>query len=269
MRQSVLFLSAKVCFFPGKADEKIIKAFIIILSFVFAVSLFCEFPLGITFLPPVLFGIFCWRQIEKAKKDLRRLRMFVAILTGFLPGVTLGIWFNDFIMCENTEKIVEEAEEMAKVVEEVKEKEYTPLIAAIRDGDKIAVEKLAKTGVNVVDVVNEIKMPPLMVAVLNGDAEIVNILIKAGADVNFRFDDGSTAIGIAVADNNFEIAEMLAYAGADMVTRYDASLWAQVWFGGALKGRIDFRVFKLLWKKKHRFSSKGQRFRNVCSIRSV
>ena len=161
-----------------------------------------------------------------------------------MAALTLGIWSDDSIVFKNTEKNVEEVKE---VVEEVKDNQHSPLITAIRAGDKEKVRNSAGTDINVVD---ESGVSPLIAAVIKGDAEIVDILIKAGADVNLRLENGDTAIGAAIKENNFKIAEMLTNAGAAMAARRDMSIWLLAWFGGVQKRQPDLRIFGLLREKK-------------------
>ena len=57
---------------------------------------------------------------------------------------------------------------------------------------------------------------PLCYPTKNGDVAQVRKLIDAGADVNAKYDDGSTALMWAASHRHADIAKMLLDAGADV-----------------------------------------------------
>ena len=60
---------------------------------------------------------------------------------------------------------------------------------------------------------------PLLQAVRGGDRELVEILIKAGADTNHAGANGETSLHLAARRGDAEIAFLLVDAGGDVNTR--------------------------------------------------
>lgn len=236
-----LLVVAKLEFFSGEADEKLSNVLWVLLFASFAVfGFYCLLTLKELIIFPFLICFAVLIILEKGKRRYSRVQMLAICLSGVLAAE---------IGCLLALEDPREKKEIASTEDDAEKKELPPLFAAIRDGDKEAVEKLAKTDVNTVYEVEQIAISPLMAAVMKEDAEIVDVLIKAGADVNYGLKNRDTAIGGAIQINNYEIARKLADAGAVMTARRNMSLWALGWLSG-LEKRFDFRIFALLWEKK-------------------
>jgi len=90
-----------------------------------------------------------------------------------------------------------------------------PLVAAVLDGEEIAVELLIARGTGI-DSQTANGITPLLAAASEGRTAIVRGLIAAGADVNRADLDGWTPLMAAAARESTEISEMLVAAGANV-----------------------------------------------------
>ncbi|MFO0888670.1 MAG: acyltransferase family protein [Isosphaeraceae bacterium] len=93
------------------------------------------------------------------------------------------------------------------------------LIAAVRLGDRAAVERRLQDGADVKAVDPGLGVPPLAWAALRGDRDIAALLIDRGADVNARSGDGSTPLQSAAFLGHADVAELLVERGADVRSR--------------------------------------------------
>ncbi|CAM3430244.1 hypothetical protein FLLO111716_09810 [Flavobacterium longum] len=88
----------------------------------------------------------------------------------------------------------------------------TPLCNAISKGDFATVKKFVEYGADVNERSND--MTPLMIAARYNNIEIMNYLLSKGADVNFRNENGMTALKCAHASNAKEAEALLREKGA-------------------------------------------------------
>lgn len=87
------------------------------------------------------------------------------------------------------------------------------LLYAIRDGDRLAVEKLLKSGAEI-NAADQTGTTPLMYAALNADPAIMELLLKNGAKVDSKNKAGTVALQLALHD--FEKVKLLLDHGAAM-----------------------------------------------------
>ncbi len=91
------------------------------------------------------------------------------------------------------------------------------LIAAIRLGDREAVEQRVKEGQKVDALDPALGTTPLTWAALKGDRATAELLIDRGADVNGKNSDGSTPLHSAAFLGHPEVAELLMSRGANIL----------------------------------------------------
>lgn len=89
----------------------------------------------------------------------------------------------------------------------------TPVLLAAREGHLSVVKVLVAAGANVN--VTQQGRSLLMQVVAGGDLLTAEAVIAAGADVNFRSNDGTSALDLARASGNRDIEMLLIQAGAD------------------------------------------------------
>lgn len=227
-----LIADAKLFFFAGKGDERITG----FLGGVLILSVLC-FSVYSALTGVMSAGIgFCY-AIGKINPSARvKALSFTCIVL-----LVLLIAHLTFVDCSTAAGKDEE------------DTNLPPIAAAIRDGDRAAAERLAKT-----DAAGEDGTRALIYAVVKGDTDMVRILINAGADVNRVVDGRITAVRMALFDANVEIARMLTDAGAVIKPMPGESLWMSCWLRGMTSDRrFDFGVFPLLWKHKAPFFIEG------------
>jgi ankyrin repeat protein len=100
-------------------------------------------------------------------------------------------------------------------VKEKKHYQSTPLADAARDGNKNAVRRLLKFGVNV-NARDDWGGTALIRAVLKGHGEIVVMLLAAKANPNYVDSYGESALSYAIKFRHEEILQLLIKAGADI-----------------------------------------------------
>lgn len=88
----------------------------------------------------------------------------------------------------------------------------TPLCNAISKGDFATVKKFVEYGADVNERSND--MTPLMIAARYNNIEIMNYLLSRGADINFRNENGMTALKCALASNAKDAEALLRSKGA-------------------------------------------------------
>ncbi len=96
----------------------------------------------------------------------------------------------------------------------------TELIAAVKTGDRAAVQRMLAAGADV-DARDEAGATPLMLAAHAGDLPMVQLLLGSGADVNASDERGWTALVKAVYNTELkrgsaEVVQALIDAGADI-----------------------------------------------------
>ncbi|MBI2185955.1 MAG: ankyrin repeat domain-containing protein [Acidobacteria bacterium] len=106
----------------------------------------------------------------------------------------------------------------------------TPLIEAVLEGDRAAVERLIKSGADV-NAANEYGATALYAASAGGYLEIVRLLLDAGADPNAALLSSETPLMAAVDDSRVGVVRLLLDRGADSNRRegrggQDALMWA-------------------------------------------
>lgn len=94
-----------------------------------------------------------------------------------------------------------------------------PLVSAVKQGDRLAVQGLLATGsdVNVLD--KGVDKTPLMEAVATNNLELVQLLLGAGAQVNARNEYGQTALMELGDEATPELVRTLVTAGARLNLR--------------------------------------------------
>jgi len=88
----------------------------------------------------------------------------------------------------------------------------TPLCAAISKGDFSTVKKFIEYGADVNETSND--MTPLMIAARYNNVEIIDYLVSKGANVNYKGENGMTALKCAVNSNAKDAEAMLRQKGA-------------------------------------------------------
>ncbi|WP_396178725.1 ankyrin repeat domain-containing protein [Flavobacterium sp.] len=104
-------------------------------------------------------------------------------------------------------------EQNPKVVDEINEAGYSPLILACYRGNTEVAQFLIENGANLN--YNSTMGTPLMAAVVKGNIEIVKTLLDLKADVNLSDANGISALIYAVQFQNPEILSMLLHYKAD------------------------------------------------------
>jgi ankyrin repeat protein len=117
----------------------------------------------------------------------------------------------------------------------------TPIMKALRDGDKQAFKRLALQHPKAGDLRGPAGTTPLMQAALYGDAESVRLLLDNGADPNLRNEAGATALMWAA--NDLAKTRLLLDRGADVNARSEDSRTALLIAAGQFGCR---EVVKLL-----------------------
>lgn len=115
------------------------------------------------------------------------------------------------------------------------------IMKALRDGDKKAVERLARQYPDAGNLRGPAGTTPLMQAVLYGDAKLVRLLLDGGANPNVRNEAGATPLMWAV--NDLEKTQLLLDRGADVNARSEDSRTALLIAAGQFGTR---EVVKLL-----------------------
>jgi len=100
-----------------------------------------------------------------------------------------------------------------KVVDEVNEAGYPPLILACYRGNTEVAQFLIENGANLN--YNSTMGTPLMAAVVKGNVEIVNLLLAKNVDVNQTDANGTTALIYAVQFKNVNLVKLLRSKNAD------------------------------------------------------
>ena len=85
----------------------------------------------------------------------------------------------------------------------------TPLVRAIMSDHHDTALALMKQGANVNHINKEERMPPLFYAVWKGNPKLIIALINAGADVNFKNENGDTALDLAESMSHLDAANIL------------------------------------------------------------
>jgi hypothetical protein len=107
-----------------------------------------------------------------------------------------------------------------KVDIEAKFDGWTPVFVAVREGHKDIVELLLGAGADVIAKTDS-GSTALMEAARAGDEETGELLLNAGVDVNAKTNSGYTALMVAVDHLNKKTVELLLGAGADVNARTD------------------------------------------------
>jgi hypothetical protein len=102
--------------------------------------------------------------------------------------------------------------------DDLKDPDETPLMVAVSNGDKSAIQALIRSGA-VVNAHDQKGWTALMIAAGSCRDDIVNILLVAGADVNGRNRDGETPLILTAPCHNIRIVRSLLAAGADVNAR--------------------------------------------------
>ena len=117
----------------------------------------------------------------------------------------------------------------------------TPIMRALRNGDRLAFKTLARQLPNRGNLRGPGGTTPLMQAVLYGDAQSVRLLLNSGAEPNVRNEAGATPLMWAV--NDLEKTRLLLDRGADVNARSEDSRTALLIAAGRFGSR---EVVKLL-----------------------
>lgn len=94
-----------------------------------------------------------------------------------------------------------------KIVNEINEAGYSPLILACYRGNTEVAQFLIENGANLN--FNTPMGTPLMAAVVKGNTAIVNLLLDKNVDVEIKDNNGTTALIYASMFKNYEIAKLL------------------------------------------------------------
>ncbi|RDW71851.1 hypothetical protein BP5796_07885 [Coleophoma crateriformis] len=124
----------------------------------------------------------------------------------------------------------------------------TSLLAAIRHGNVLIVEKLIDYGADISrPATGGPSRTPLQLAVELGKLDIIKILLGKGADVNQApaVRGGGTALQLAAIGGNVGIAELLLNNGADIYAKPSKVYGRTPLEGAAEQGRIDMIKFLL------------------------
>jgi ankyrin repeat protein len=104
-------------------------------------------------------------------------------------------------------------EQNLKVVDEINEAGYSPLILACYRGNTEVAQFLIENGANLN--YNSTMGTPLMAAVVKGNIEIVNLLLAKNVDINQTDANGTTALIYAVQFKNVNLVKLLQSKNAD------------------------------------------------------
>lgn len=99
--------------------------------------------------------------------------------------------------------------------------------AAVVSGDLSTVKQLLKSGTDINEKEPAGGSSPLISACVFNQTEIATFLIESGADINFRNNDGSTALHTAAFFCRTELVKALLKAGADKSLKNNAGSTAQ------------------------------------------
>ena len=105
---------------------------------------------------------------------------------------------------------------------------FTPLMNAIRNGNKEGAQQAIQNGATV-DAATPSGITALFIASGMGEKDLVKTLIEKGANVNHRADGGFTPLMQAALTGQSEIVKMLLDAGADPTVRDTANKTAADW----------------------------------------
>lgn len=95
----------------------------------------------------------------------------------------------------------------------------TPLIKAVRFGNKEIVKALLEDWSIDLDLRDKEAMTALMHAVQNKNLELVKLLVESGANTEIIDNEGDTCLGYAVNTGNLEMVQFLIYNGANTSIR--------------------------------------------------
>lgn len=104
-----------------------------------------------------------------------------------------------------------------KVVNQINDAGYSPLILACYRGNTKVAEFLIKNGADLN--YNNAMGTPLMAAVVKNNTEIVNLLIDKNVNVELKDANGTTALIYAAMFKNHDIAKLLIKANANYDTK--------------------------------------------------
>ena len=104
-----------------------------------------------------------------------------------------------------------------KVVNDINEAGYPPLILACYRGNTEVAQFLIENGANLN--YNSTMGTPLMAAVVKGNVEIVNLLLKKNVTIEQKDGNGTTALIYAAMFKNHEIAKLLIQRKASYETK--------------------------------------------------
>lgn len=123
---------------------------------------------------------------------------------------------------------------------------YSPLMVAVKYGEKEDVVTILESGANVNAINNFMRAyvngyTPVMYATINNDKELAELLINYGADINMKCTGrhaGQTSLMLAAEHNSKETAELLIQHGADVNVKTEwcgyedcTALMFAAWYG--------------------------------------